>query len=136
MTLASIKKRLRGRRIAVLAGGSSCEREVSLRSGWNVCRAIRKIGIEPVSIDPARDLIGALKRHRIDLVFPALHGRSGEDGIIQGVLDYLGIAYAGSGVLASALGMDKVASKKIFAYEGIPTPAWQEIHDPRRDFRK
>jgi D-alanine-D-alanine ligase len=135
MTKAQIRKILRRRRIAVLAGGTSSEREVSLRSGANVAAALRSLGLDVTKIDPAKDLPAALRKLRIDLVFPAVHGTQAEDGVLQGVLDYLGIPYAGSGVLASAIGMDKIVTKRLLAQAGIPTPEWREIRDPKKDLR-
>ena len=109
-------------RVAVLYGGISAEREVSLSSGRQVIAALRAAGFEVVPID-VRDDLGAVLRAldpRPDVVFNALHGRFGEDGAIQGVLDWLGIPYTHSGVRASALAMDKAAAKAVFAAAGLP----------------
>lgn len=112
-------------RIAVLMGGRSAEREVSLHTGEQVSAALTSVGHDVVSVDTA-DLgfIETLRTGGFDAAFICLHGRFGEDGTIQGLLELLGIPYVGSGVLASALAMDKVVSKQIFASTGIPTPAW------------
>lgn len=107
-------------RVAVLMGGKSGEREVSLRSGKNVSAALKRKGYQVVDIDPATADIPK----DIDIAYLVTHGRYGEDGCIQGLLEVMGIPYTGSGVLASALAMNKVAMKKIFAFHNIPTPAW------------
>jgi D-alanine-D-alanine ligase len=110
-------------RVAVLYGGISAEREVSLSTGKQVIPALRESGFEVVPIEVTRDLgalIAALTAARPDAVFNALHGRFGEDGCIQGILDWLDLPYTHSGVRASALAMDKVAAKSIFASAGLP----------------
>jgi D-alanine-D-alanine ligase len=109
-------------RIGVLMGGTSSEREVSLRSGAAVFRALKSRGYDAVEVDAGPDLCEILGRERIDMAFLALHGGHGENGSVQGLLETLGIPYTGSGVLASALAMDKEASKKVFIYEEIPVP--------------
>ena len=112
-------------RVAVLYGGISAEREVSLSTGAQVIGALHAAGFEVQPIDVGADLaavIDALTRQKPDAVFNALHGRFGEDGAIQGVLDWLGIPYTHSGVRASALAMDKVAAKAVFAAAGLPVP--------------
>jgi D-alanine-D-alanine ligase len=109
-------------RVAVLHGGMSAEREVSLRSGAQVIAALREVGFETVPVVVDEDL-GALitaLTPKPDAVFNALHGRFGEDGTIQGILDYLGIPYTHSGVRASAMAMDKAAAKAVFAAAGLP----------------
>ncbi|HHW29645.1 MAG TPA: D-alanine--D-alanine ligase [Syntrophomonadaceae bacterium] len=115
------------RKIAVLMGGRSSEREISLKTGRQVSQALLEKGYEIKQIDPAGDLIGELQGFQPDVVFIALHGRYGEDGTMQGLLEILGFPYTGSGVLSSALCMDKVMAKKIMEYEGIPTPPYQVI---------
>jgi D-alanine-D-alanine ligase len=110
-------------RVAVLFGGISAEREVSLSSGRQVVAALRSAGFDVQPIEVTQDLgavIEALRDPRPDVVFNALHGRFGEDGAIQGVLDWLGLPYTHSGVRASALAMDKVAAKAVFAAAGLP----------------
>src|SRR3569833_3673553 len=92
-------------RIAVLMGGRSAEREVSLSSGKGVMQALEQEGFDPVSVDPGEDLMGQLRDARPDAVFNALHGRFGEDGTVQGILEWLRIPYTQSGVLPSALAM-------------------------------
>lgn len=109
-------------RVAVLMGGSSAEREISLESGRAVLAALQSSAVNAVGIDVGRDILAGLSRERFDRVFIALHGRGGEDGSIQGALETLGIPYTGSGVLASALGMDKRRTKLVWAGAGIPSP--------------
>ncbi len=103
-------------------GGTSAEREVSLRSGTAIYNALEGLGYYTAAIDVGPDICNVLNRDRIEIAFLALHGGYGENGSIQGMLDVLGIPYTGSGVLASALAMDKEASKKIFLYHNIPVP--------------
>lgn len=110
-------------------GGLSGEREVSLRSGANCHRALESLGYDVVRIDALRDVARRLVEERVEVAFLAVHGRYGEDGTIQGLLDILDIPYTGSGVLASALGMNKVASKKVVRQSGVPTPDFAEFGD-------
>ncbi|HVL21212.1 MAG TPA: D-alanine--D-alanine ligase [Amaricoccus sp.] len=107
-------------RIAVLMGGRSAEREVSLVSGRECAAALRQEGFEVVEVDAGADLAQVLARIRPDVAFNALHGRWGEDGCVQGILEWLAIPYTHSGVLASALAMDKTRAKAIFAAAGLP----------------
>lgn len=121
-------------RVLVLMGGWSAERPISLRSGAAVTAALRKAGIAAAGIDlrQGRDLFAQVASG--DRCFIALHGRGGEDGVVQGALEALGIPYTGSGVLGSALGMDKLRSKLLWQGAGLPTPAWQVLtqgFDPR-----
>jgi D-alanine-D-alanine ligase len=113
---------LTDKKIGVLMGGVSAERAVSLRSGNAIYTALLGLGYNAVPIDVGPDICYALTNERIELAFLALHGGYGENGSIQGMLEVLGIPYTGSGVLASALAMDKEASKKVFLYHGIPIP--------------
>ncbi|HYN11996.1 MAG TPA: D-alanine--D-alanine ligase, partial [Burkholderiales bacterium] len=99
-------------------GGKSAEREISLMSGNGVLKALRAKGIDAHAFDPAERGIEALTAERFERVFIALHGRFGEDGTLQGLLEWLGIPYTGSGVLASALAMDKVRTKRLWLAEG------------------
>ena len=108
-------------KVAVLLGGKSAEREVSLKSGGMVLAALRKKGVDAHPFDPKERDVQDLVKERFARVFIALHGRFGEDGTVQGVLEWLGIPYTGSGVLASALAMDKVRTKRLWAAEGLPT---------------
>ena len=109
-------------KVAVLLGGKSAERAVSLNSGGMVLNALRSRGVDALAFDPAERGLDALIGERFERAFIALHGRFGEDGTVQGVLEWLGIAYTGSGVLASALAMDKLRSKLLWHAEGLPTP--------------
>ena len=126
-------------RVAVLLGGISAEREVSRTSGTQVSTALEQAGFEVTRIEVTEDLAALLRAltPRPDVVFNALHGRFGEDGVIQGVLDYLGIPYTHSGVRASAMAMDKAAAKAVFAAAGLPVAPHRVIdiveltdHDP------
>lgn len=113
---------MKDKRIGILLGGMSVEREVSLRSGAAISKALRSLQYEVVEIDVQKDLPEQLTKHRIDVAFIALHGRYGEDGCVQGLLESMFIPYTGSGVLASSVGMEKVFAKQIFLSEGIPAP--------------
>ncbi|MBW2039319.1 MAG: D-alanine--D-alanine ligase [Deltaproteobacteria bacterium] len=110
------------KRIGVLMGGVSHEREISLKTGTAVLNALQKQGYNTVGIEVSFDIVKRLLEEGIDVAFIALHGRWGEDGTVQGLLELLRIPYTGSGVLASALAMNKIKAKEIFLYHGIPTP--------------
>ena len=114
-------------KIAVLTGGLSAEREISLMSGGNVLASLRKSGLDAHAFDPAQREIFELKREGFSRAFIALHGRYGEDGTVQGALELMRIPYTGSGVMASALAMDKVRTKMVWAAAGIPTPRFEVI---------
>jgi D-alanine-D-alanine ligase len=118
-------------KVGVLYGGRSAEREVSLMSGAGVLKALQSKGIDAHGFDPGERSIAELAAEKFDCVFIALHGRYGEDGTLQGVLEQLGIPYTGSGVMASAIGMDKVMSKRIWINHGLPTPRFAvlDAHD-------
>ena len=109
-------------RVAVLKGGPSLEREVSLRSGTNVELALARLGHEVIPIEADQHLVRTLRETRPDVAFVALHGRGGEDGTVQEILEILQIPYTGSGVLASERAMDKVVSKALFRNAGVPVP--------------
>lgn len=109
-------------RIAVLMGGKSAEREISLLSGNAVLNGLLKKGVDAFAIDADEHLVARLAGEKIDKVFNMLHGRGGEDGTLQGVLEMLGLPYTGSGVLASALSMDKIRTKHLWSALGLPTP--------------
>ena len=111
-------------KIGVLMGGRSPEREISLKTGKNVAEGLRRAGYEAVEIDACENVVEDIKRENIDIAFIALHGPLGEDGTIQGLLDFLNIPYTGSGVLGSSTAMNKVMTKRIFQSCGIPTPAY------------
>jgi len=112
-------------KVAVLLGGRSAEREVSLKSGGMVLKALRSRGVDAHPFDPSEQGFEVLVREQFKRAFIALHGRFGEDGTVQGILEWLGIPYTGSGVLASALAMDKLRTKRIWAAEKLPTPQYE-----------
>ncbi|WP_372612233.1 D-alanine--D-alanine ligase [Halomonas sp.] len=109
-------------RVVVIFGGDSAEREVSLKSGSAVLSALLKAGVDAIGYDPAEGGLTGLEALVPDRVFIALHGRGGEDGMLQGALELQGIPYTGSGILASALGMDKQRTKLVWQALGLPTP--------------
>ncbi len=111
-------------KVAVLLGGRSAEREVSLMSGRGVLEALRSRGVDAHAFDPAERDIGELKREGFQRCFIALHGRFGEDGTVQGALELMGIPYTGSGVMASSISIDKVTTKRIWLADGLPTPKY------------
>ena len=126
-------------KVAVLMGGHSAEREVSLMSGSGVLDALRRAGVDAHPFDPAVRPIGVLAEEGFDRAFIALHGRFGEDGTVQGALELMGIPYTGPGVLASSVAMDKVMTKRIWRAEGLPTPDWRQVssaEDTREAFRQ
>jgi D-alanine-D-alanine ligase len=114
-------KALNNQKLAVLYGGDSAEREVSLNSGKAVAEGLRQAGFEVELIDTKGFCLTDLTKRDIERVFIALHGRGGEDGCVQGALQYMGIPYTGSDVLGSALSMDKIRSKQVFQAQGLPT---------------
>ena len=114
-------------KVAVLMGGKSAEREISLMSGSGVLKALRAKGIDAHAFDPAERDVFDLRREGYARCFIALHGRGGEDGTIQGALEILGIPYTGSGVLGSAVGMDKWRTKMIWIANGLPTPRFRVL---------
>jgi D-alanine-D-alanine ligase len=122
-------------KVAVLLGGPSSEREVSFMSGNAVVQALREKGVDAHPFDPAERDLWELKRERFDRVFIALHGRYGEDGTVQGALETLKIPYTGSGVMASALAMDKWRTKLVWLASGIPTPRYRVV-DAKTDWMR
>ncbi len=114
-------------KVAVLMGGASAERDISLMSGQGVLQALLSMGVDAHAFDPSRRDLGDLKREGIARCFIALHGRFGEDGTVQGALELMGIPYTGSGVMASSLAIDKVMTKRIWRSEGLPTPTWRQV---------
>jgi D-alanine-D-alanine ligase len=114
-------------KVAVLMGGRSAERNISLMSGGAVLKALLAQGVDAHAFDPAEKDLLKLKTENFDRCFIALHGRYGEDGTIQGVLEVLGIPYTGSGVMASSIAMNKIMTKNIWQAKGLPTPAWVEV---------
>ena len=111
-------------------GGRSAEREISLKSGTMVLNALKKSGVDAHAFDPRDRGLEELKAGRFDRAFIALHGRFGEDGTVQGALEYLGIPYTGSGVMASALAMDKWRTKLLWQAGGMVTPSWELVTGP------
>ncbi len=118
------------KRIGVLMGGLSSERDVSMRSGLAIYQNLQELGYDSVLIDVGRDIANVLKKEKVKLAFLALHGGTGENGAIQGLLEVLGIPYTGSGLLASAIAMDKEVSKKIFAYHGLASAPFIVVRQP------
>ena len=127
LTATTLDVRTLGR-VAVLMGGQSAERDVSLMSGSGVLAALKAKGVDAHGIDTAERSLGDLRREGFDRAFIALHGRLGEDGTVQGALELIGLPYTGSGVMASSVSMDKLMTKRIWAAEGLPTPAWRAVH--------
>ena len=111
-------------KVAVLMGGASAEREISLLSGNGVLQALRDSGVDAHAFDPAQRDLGELKKDGFARCFIALHGRFGEDGTVQGALELMGIPYTGSGVMASSIAIDKVMTKRVWMAEGLPTPRY------------
>jgi len=116
---------LKKKRVAVMMGGLSREREISLKTGKAILKALTEKGYMVTSIDVGSDIVEKLVKEKIECAFLALHGRFGEDGAIQGMLELMRIPYTGSGVLASSLAMHKIMSKKFFLCEKIPTPCFE-----------
>ncbi len=114
-------------KVAVLMGGASAEREVSLMSGQGVLQALRSQGVDAHAFDPSERNLADLKTEGFARCFIALHGRFGEDGTVQGALELLGIPYTGSGVMGSSIAIDKVMTKRIWRTEGLPTPEWCQV---------
>ena len=115
-------------KVAVLMGGRSAEREVSLMSGGGVLQALRSRGVDAHAFDPAERPMDDLRREGFARCFIALHGRYGEDGTVQGALELLGIPYTGAGVMASSMAIDKVMTKRVWLAEGLPTPRYALLH--------
>jgi D-alanine-D-alanine ligase len=123
----------RGKRVGVIMGGPSSERDVSLSSGRGVHSALKSKGYDAVAIDwkgGADGLGEAIRREKIDVAWIALHGTWGEDGCVQGLLECYAVPYTGSGVLASSLAMDKIATRRVFDTESIESPRWRRYHGP------
>ena len=123
-------------KVAVLMGGSSAEREISLMSGSGVLTALLAQGVDAHAFDPAERDLTELKRDGFARCFIALHGRHGEDGTVQGALELLGMPYTGSGVMASAIAMDKVMTKRVWIAEGLPTPRYVWLAPEQRSFER
>lgn len=116
-------------KVAVLFGGRSAEREISILSGTGVLQALQSKGVDAHAFDPAERSLAELAAEKFDRVFIALHGRYGEDGSLQGALEQLGIPYTGSGVMASSVGMDKITTKIVWLANGVSTPKYAVIDD-------
>jgi D-alanine-D-alanine ligase len=119
-------------KVAVLMGGTSAERDVSMMSGEGVLQALQSQGVNAHAFDPAKQELGELKKQGFQRCFIALHGRHGEDGTVQGALELLGIPYTGSGVMASSIAMDKVMTKRLWLAEGLPTPRYVALPSDRQ----
>lgn len=115
-------------KVAVLFGGTSAEREISLKSGGAVLRALQSRDVDAHAVDPADGLLAQLEAGRFARAFIVLHGRGGEDGTVQGLLEFMDIPYTGSGVLGSALSMDKLRTKQVWLAAGLPTPEHARLH--------
>ena len=120
-------------KVGVLLGGRSAEREISLKSGAAVLAALRRRGVDAHAFDPAEHTLAELERAGFERIFVILHGRGGEDGTLQGALELMGIPYTGSGVMASALGMDKWRTKLVWQGAGLPVPDYRLL-DAQSDF--
>ena len=118
----------KNKKIAVLLGGTSSERKISIKSGTAVYEALRSLGLDVVCIDASDDPIGEIRQKKTEVVFIALHGRFGEDGTLQAILEKEKIPYAGSGPSASRLAMDKLASRRIFEDAGLPVPKYFAVN--------
>ena len=114
-------------KVAVLFGGTSAERDISILSGTGVLAALQSLGVDAQAFDPATRELAELKRDGFARCFIALHGRHGEDGTVQGALELLGIPYTGSGVMASSVAMDKVMTKRIWQADGLSTPKYVRL---------
>ena len=121
------------RRIGVLMGGESAERAISLKTGKAILSSLQRQGFRAQAIDARGDVIGAIKRAKIAFAYIALHGPGGEDGKIQGLLEWMKIPYTGSGVMASAVAMDKVISKRLFSAAQLPTAPWLAVSPVQKD---
>ncbi len=127
--MTSVEKTMQFGKVAVMMGGSSAEREISLQSGQAVFEALHRQKVDAHIVDPRENLMTQLATGNFDRVFIALHGRGGEDGLMQGLLETLELPYTGSGVLGSSLAMDKCRSKRIWQSHGLPTPAFVELNE-------
>ena len=114
-------------KVAVLMGGWAAERDISLKSGAAVLTALQSAGVDAYGVDVGRDILNILQVGKYDRAFNVLHGRGGEDGVMQGVLDVLQLPYTGCGVMASAISMDKLMTKRIWMGSGLPTPRFEML---------
>jgi len=127
--MTGVAKTMQFGKVAVMMGGSSAEREISLQSGQAVLEALHRQKVDAHIVDPRENLMTQLETGNFDRVFIALHGRGGEDGLMQGLLETLELPYTGSGVLGSSLAMDKCRSKRIWQSHGLLTPAFVELNE-------
>jgi len=125
--MKEIVDKLKAKKIGVLCGGSSQEREISLKTGDAVYRAMVSLGLNACKFDVDKDIAAKLVKEKINLAFLGLHGKLGEDGTIQGLLEIMGVPYTGSGVLASALALDKSYTKKVFSYHNLPMAKYKVL---------
>jgi D-alanine-D-alanine ligase len=125
--VSDIRRWLARRRIGVLMGGLSAERAISLKTGRAIYQSLKRQGFDARAIDAQRELPQELQRQKIQAAYIALHGPGGEDGTVQGLLEWMRIPYTGSGVFASAVAMDKIASKRLFKAAGLATPSWAAL---------
>lgn len=123
----NISSWLKNKRIGVIYGGRSSERKISLLTGSAILKSLRQMGFNAVGIDADVNIAAKLRSQKIDLAYIALHGRYGEDGTVQGMLEMMDIPYTGCGVASSALAMNKIYSKMVFESAGIPTPKWTAV---------
>lgn len=124
-------KNLKKLKIAVLLGGMSSEREISIKTGTAIIKELKKHGHRVVAIDAVRGCLGKIIKAKPDVAINALHGTYGEDGTMQGALEFIGVPYTGSGVNACALAMNKVKAKEIFAFNGVTTADWQVVEEEK-----
>jgi D-alanine-D-alanine ligase len=130
----TLLKRLRRRKIAVLYGGRSAERPISLKSGAAVRKALKRLGLPHAAVDVSLRVADDLRKNKTDLAFLAVHGPYGEDGTLQGLLEMMRIPYTGCGVMASAVSMHKPTAKKLFQSDGLPTPRGFVVKDAKAPF--
>ena len=123
-------------KVAVLMGGTSAERDISLMSGGGVLKALQDAGVDAHAFDPKDHDLVELRRQGFQRCFIALHGRHGEDGTVQGALELLRIPYTGSGVMASAIAMDKIMTKRVWLAEGLPTPRYVRLAPDEQTFER
>ena len=126
------KTEIKNKKIGVLYGGLSAEREISLKTGSAILKALKALGYKATGIDVGKNLPAQLEAAKIEVAFVALHGRFGEDGRVQGLLEMLQIPYTGSGVLSSSLSIDKVATKQMLIYHELPTPGFQVLKNKQQ----
>ncbi|MDR0956310.1 MAG: D-alanine--D-alanine ligase [Endomicrobium sp.] len=129
MNNTNILKRLKNKKVGVLYGGFSSERKISILSGKNILKTLKKLKVNVCGIDVDKNIVEKIKKERIDIAYIALHGSKGENGAIQGMLEMMDISYTGCGIFASSISIDKDTSKKFFKYMNILTPDWKTLKD-------